>query len=95
MENNKKIKADELTTDLIEKIMVPVYDSLGNETGKFVKQPVDPKIFTTAELLQDWYYDHTTNIVYNKIKTLTLYTKKWNESKGVAEPSPILKIVFN
>jgi len=92
--NNKKIDASEITTELIEKLTVPVYDSAGNETGKFVKEPLNPKIFTAIELQQDWYYDHTNNIVFNKIKSLSLYAKKWDNQTGLAKPVPILKIVF-
>jgi hypothetical protein len=94
-ENNQKLFADDITTDLIEKLTVPIYDSLGNATGKFVKQPINPKIFTAAELEQDWYYDYTRNIVFNKIKALHLYAKKWTPKSNTAKSSPILKIVFN
>lgn len=92
--SNKKINANEITTDLIEALTVPVFDSSGNMTGKVVKEPLNPGLFTIAELLQDWYYDHTKNIVFNNIKSLVLFAKKWDSQTGFIKPRPILKIVF-
>lgn len=93
-EGNKKISADELTSDLIEKIAVPVFDAEGNQTSTSIKLPIRPEVFTTADLQQDWYYDQTKNIVFNKIKELCLYVKKRDSETGVMKPSPVLRIVL-
>ena len=98
IENNKKITSNQIKTGLINttKMVVQVYDSNGNVTGQLVKEdPISPNVFTTIELVQDWYYDATGNIVFNKIKEAILYAKKWTVDGQDKEISPILKIVFN
>ena len=97
-EKTKKIRPGEIIEDLINtvRITVPVYDTLGNISSYTVPQiPLSPKAFTSIELVQDWYYDYTKNIVFNKIKTAYLYARKWTTGIQEKEPSPILKIVFN
>lgn len=93
-EGNKKITADELTSDLIEKIAVPVFDAVGNQSFKSVKLPINPEVFITADLQQDWYYDQTRNIVFNKIRELCLYVKKRDNETGVVKTSPVLRIIL-
>ncbi len=93
---NRNIKAKELDADLINgKIQVPLYDSIGNMVGtKFLQQALSPDGFTSLELIQDWYYDQTKNIVFNTVRELYLYAKKWTAEGEAKEATPILKIVF-
>lgn len=97
MENNKPVKAEELDASLVtgRKILVPVYDADGKQTGASIeKEPLLPDQFSSVELIQDWYYDQTKNIVFNITRELYLYAKKWTAEGEAKEPSPILKIVF-
>ena len=92
----RKLKTEDLTTDLVNevKIEVPIYDSTGNQVGtKFVQEPLSPDVFTSMELVQDWYYDQTKNIVFTKIKEMILYISKSNND-GLEEPVPVIKLVF-
>jgi hypothetical protein len=96
--SNSKLASSDLNTNLIDsqKIVVPVFDENGNVASQLVKsQPISPDIFTQAELLQDWYYDITSNMVFNKVKEMTLCAKKWSVNGQDKEPSPILKIIFH
>lgn len=97
--DNKKIKAADIDAELSktinEAVPISVYDENGNATSKSYRVPFSPKRITCIELIQDWYYDHTKNIVFNKIKAAFLYAKKWDDN-GLNNPAiPILKIVFN
>ncbi len=95
--NNKKLKSQELTTDLVneEKLRVPVYDLTGNVTGfKFIHSDLLPDVFTSAELVQNWYYDQTKNIVFTTTREVYLYAKKWTSKGEPQNASPILKLVF-
>jgi hypothetical protein len=97
VDKNKKLKPSEIQDTLINRsrVAIPVYDSVGNLSSYVVpSEPLSPKVFTIIELMQDWYYDHTKNIVFNKIKEAYLYAKKWTADGQDRENSPILKIVF-
>ena len=97
-ETGKILKPGDINTDLVneEKIQVPVYDSTGNLTGhKFIQNPLFPDSFTSAELVQDWYYNETRNWVFNKIRELYFYAKKWTAAGEANEATAILKIVVN
>ncbi|MEP7254307.1 MAG: hypothetical protein ABI666_00955 [Ferruginibacter sp.] len=96
---NKKLKAKELDGELISgngsKVAVPIYDSLGNITGsKIFQEALSIDVFTSIELIQDWYYDQTKNIVFNTVRELYLYAKKRTTDGEAKEATPILKIVF-
>lgn len=97
-DSNKKILAAALNSNLIytTKIMVPVYDENGSQTAIVAKaEPLSLNEFTAADLVQDWQYDFTNNILCNTIRSLTLYAKKRTADGIAQEASPILKIVFN
>ena len=94
---NKRLKSGEFTTDLIteEKIMVPVYDSTGNQVGEVVKRSeLTPDVFTSIQLVQDWYYDYTGNVVFTTAREMYLYAKKWKPTGEAGNPEPVLKLVF-
>lgn len=96
-EKNTRIKVTEFTTDLINeaKTMIPVYDSLGNQIGQRANySELDPNVFTAIELIQEWNYDHTGNIVFIKIKEAYLYARKWKANGDAGNQAPILKLVF-
>lgn len=59
------------------KLTVPVYDLNGKVTSCTIpSENLSPKVFTAIELVQHWYYDHTNNVVFNKIREAYLYAKK-------------------
>jgi len=98
-DSDKKIKAADINAELSkifnEAVPIPVYDENGNATIKTYIAPFSPKRFTGIELIQDWYYDYTKNIVFNKIKAAYLYAKKWDSNNLTIAAVPVLKIVFN
>jgi hypothetical protein len=98
LKTNRKIKAAELRTDLVNDVItsVPVYDSLGNLAGsKIITDDLLPSNFTAIEFIQDWYYDYTRNIVFNKIKEIYLYAHITRADGLDKEVTPVLKIVLN
>lgn len=73
----------------------PVYDSV-NVVFKYetVIKSAKPTDFTAAVLVQDWYYNESRNIVFNKIKEMHLYMNN-AEPETNSPPAPVLKLVFN
>lgn len=70
--------------------LIPLYDSVNAVyTYKSEYSKLTPAVFTHAVLVQDWYYNQTKNIVFNKIKEMYLYTD--DDSKTA---SPVLRLVF-
>ncbi|MEP7236405.1 MAG: hypothetical protein ABI685_01010 [Ferruginibacter sp.] len=68
------------------------YDSIS--LYKFPENYFNLEDIKEFELVQDWYYDSHENIVFNKIKELYLWAKKWTINGEDKKSSPILKIVF-
>lgn len=98
VEPNTKLKKEEINKYLLNKtrIPVPTYDSAGTVSG-FILPQLDfgPEEFTEVELIQDWYYNPTDNIVFNKIKAMYLYAKTPVADEEEQRSAPVLKIVFN
>ncbi len=98
VDKNKKISASELNRGLLNSISIKEtpYDSIiGIPPYEYPNSlPLTADDFLMAALKQDWYYDRTANIVFNKIREMWLYTKKIDGYKEDDKPSPILKIVF-
>lgn len=91
------LKPEELTTNLTydEPKIAPIYDSKGAIIKYSINEdPIDPNIFTDAQLVQDWYYDYKNNKVYSFIKEMILYLSQFNKTED-KEPVPVLKLVFN
>ena len=62
-----------------EPLIVSLYDSLAAiYEYKVLGTAFNTNQFTQALLLQDWYYDETKNIVFNKIREMILYISKRN-----------------
>lgn len=98
VDTNTKLKKEEINGYLLSKtrIPAPAYDSSGTVSGFILPQlDFNAEEFTGMELVQDWYYNHTDNIVFNKIKALYLYAKKPVAGEEEQESIPVLKIVFN
>ena len=96
MYNNKQIDPKDIDSSLgfNHPIIVPLYDSTGTVYAYNVLEgPFRRKKFTKATLVQNWYYDETKNIVFNKIKEMILYISKSNNA-GLEEPVPVIKLVF-
>ncbi len=97
VENNQQLHVADLNSKYIyDPVSVPVYDSTGKRIGsqQLSPEPLSPGIFTTVELVQDWFYDTKKNIVYNTITELVLYAKT---EKGIEEDATgkaLFKIVF-
>ena len=95
-DSSRKLKPGELNVSLAynEPLLIPLYDDAGNIVGfTAITDPIDTKIFTDIQLLQDWYYDHKRNKVYSYIKQIVLYLSKFNKNE-VEEPVPVLRLVF-
>jgi hypothetical protein len=96
IDSNKQIEPKDIESQLgfTQPIIVPLYDSTGTVYAyNILEGPFSKKHFTNATLLQDWYYDETKNIVFNKIKEMILYINKSNND-AVEEPVPVIKLVF-
>lgn len=96
-EKNNRINPGEFTTDLLNGARIPIslYDSAGNIVGhSFAKAELVPQVFTTLELVQDWYYDRTANIIFTTAREAYLYAKKWTNNGEPVMASPIIKLVF-
>lgn len=94
---NSKLQPEEINRYLINKtrIPVPVYDTTGTVSGfEFRRTDFDPKLITSIDLLQDWYYDQKKNIVFNTIRELYFYTTENGSGGEIIKTPPILKIVF-
>ncbi len=75
-------------------IIIPLYDSLGMITGtRSYQKPISPSLFPKIEILQDWYYDKTKNIVVNVITAITLFVSN-NNLPANNELVPAIKIIF-
>jgi hypothetical protein len=94
---NQRVKAAELDAALITgaRLPVPVYDSTGMQVAtKTIQEALSPDGFTSVVLAEDWYYNHTGNIVFTVIREVYLYAKKWNGYEVSSQAEPILKLVF-
>ncbi len=93
---NKKANPAELNTTLHyqQQVLSPIYDSI-NAIIKFetVVKSANPKDFSHALMVQDWYYNESENIVFNRIKELYLYANKATQEAD-AQSLPVLKLVF-
>ncbi len=76
-------------------LVVSMYDSLGNEIGKKYRDfnPI-PYYITEFEIVQQWYYNYTKNIVTCKIAEMFLYAGRDDNNVPVKADKPVLKIVF-
>ncbi len=92
-ETNTKLKIEEINPNQL-KIPVAFFDSLGISTYWTQYIDLNPAWFTEIQLVQDWYYNYTENIVFNKIRELYLYIKDPSKEEGGVS-LPVLKIVFN
>ena len=98
VEKKRILKVSELNTSLVNKtgpLPIPEYDSLGNQHPRFTQpDALSPAIFTTLDLLQDWQYDKTKNMVFATNREMVLYAKKWTADGESVEATPILKIII-
>lgn len=96
--NNKELKPDELTLTLEDnvKISVPVYDSVGNITGSATQpsRPLNPSDFSAMEIMQDWQYNETRNIVTSEIKEIILIGNYKPDAETATQTRPVLRIVY-
>lgn len=90
------LKPEELNMNLAntQPTISPIYDSNGNVVKYNINaDPIDPKIFTDVQLVQDWYYDYRKNKVFSYVKEIVLYLSKFNEKED-NKPVSVLKLVF-
>jgi hypothetical protein len=74
---------------------VALYDSFGNEIGTKYKNPNPiPYYITEVEIVQQWYYNYTKNIVTCKIPGMFLYAGRDDNNNPVKADKPVLKILF-
>jgi len=77
-----------------QQVFVPFFDSVNSVTAyKVENNDLELQKFTDASLVQDWYYDATKNIVFNKITALYLYINSYTK-EDEKKPEPVLKLVF-
>jgi hypothetical protein len=95
-EDDRVLTIREISSKMINtNMLIPVYDS----TGEIIRnisplEPLRPSLFKNLEMVQDWFYDYSKNIVFNKIKELVLYTDFDNEPTDKFN-KPSFKIIFN
>lgn len=95
IEQNRALTDSELTpeTSITIPEVAPLYDSAGAISKyKIEKVGIRPADFTEAVLIQDWYYNASKNIVYNKIREIYLYTNDAAEPNNRKEP--LVKLIF-
>ncbi|MFC4261693.1 hypothetical protein ACFOWM_02275 [Ferruginibacter yonginensis] len=95
MQENKLLKFPLIPdkNDLkLEVVNIPTYDSLGNLFIKKVFSNVNEKSFNKIAIEQQWYYNATQQIFYNKVVAAYLYFNDIN--KNETYDKPLLKIVF-
>ncbi|MFT3907908.1 MAG: hypothetical protein QM737_00660 [Ferruginibacter sp.] len=95
VKTNKKLTPDQLDRNFLadDPVMFPILDTLGNTIG------LEAKAFGSVleyikkvEIVQQWYYDETSNIVYNRIPEIILFSlTDWYDN---SEVKPLIKIVF-
>lgn len=94
VESGKKIEPGKLDDFIVSNNPWNIYDSAGNiESVKYYNEYPIPHYVPEIEIVQDWYYDHTNNVVSNNIPFMILYVRKNAEGEHEAL-SPVLKIVF-
>jgi hypothetical protein len=89
----ERLKPEDLNMGLVKTwpIICPVYDHNGSVVKyQVVPVEVDPGKYTSALLIQDWYYDHKKNKLYSSIKEMILYIKKDDK-----DPVPFVRLVLN
>ena len=96
MPDNKKVDPGNLDMFLKNDfpMILPLYDSINRvfRYDTFIR-PLKPKDFTDIILVQDWYYNKTKNIVFNKVRELHLFDERKSAS-GDKKRQPVLKLVF-
>mgnify|MGYP003411343012 CR=1 FL=1 len=74
---------------------IPFYDEEGNPVIKKLPQDdhlLNASTFTSAELVQDWFYHSKKNILFNNITHIILYAPKIKNGLQDTIASPLLKI---
>lgn len=93
-ETGKNIKAADIR--YLKKYLqlpVPRFDAEGNkEASDFGNPEVNPSIFKYADIVQEWYYDVTRNIVANYVKELILLG--FRDDGEERRYFPVLKLSF-
>jgi hypothetical protein len=93
----KKINYSELDSVRLDdyRLETPKYNIFGELMGGgFQDHRLDPKDFTKASILQQWFYDPKKQIVFNDVKEIVLFAKKIKDGQPEANPSPVLRIVY-
>lgn len=71
------------------------FDSLGNQiAARNINPNPIPYYITHVEIVQQWYYNHTKNIVTCMIPEMYLYAGRDDNNVPVKADRPVLKIVF-
>lgn len=93
---DRLLKPSEVYAYMIKSNMVvPVYDSVG-EISRYITpmNPLESSMFKYAELAQDWFYDQTQNIVFCRIREMTLYYYYNDPFQEPVREIPSFKIIF-
>jgi hypothetical protein len=97
VETNKKLAIEDIIKDvaLNDPSRNPNYDSmlLANIISPYTEH-LTLSYITSLQVVQDWFYDQTKNIVFNKVLELHVYMKpRKTEDEGKA-PTAVFKILF-
>ncbi len=88
IKTGKKLSAYQVMKySLIPPKITPAYSYYLADT---IYHPITPSIFKEIEILQNWSYNVTQNILTSTIPEIILYAKRENEN----EVSPIIKVIF-
>lgn len=94
--DNKLINPADLVNNsgFTDNILVPLYDTASTIYKYEIEaKSITPKDFSDVVLIQDWYYNESKNIVFNKIKEMYLYISRPEKEEGKV-PVPVLKLIF-
>ncbi|MES2849272.1 MAG: hypothetical protein V4685_09455 [Bacteroidota bacterium] len=96
VDTGKKINIKKIDDFIMDTTTRNIYDSVGNEIGVryFNENPI-PFYIKQVEIVQDWYYDYKSNLVFCKIPYILLDAKRRKNGIVEKEFSPALKIVLN
>jgi hypothetical protein len=97
VETNKKLAIEDIIKDvaLNDPARNPSYDSmlLMNIINPYTENLTLSHI-TSLEVVQDWFYDQTKNIVFNKVRELHVNMRPWKTGDEDKAPAAVFKILF-
>ncbi len=95
--SNSKLAIEDIIKDIAlnDPARNPSYDEmlLMNIINPYTEKLTQSYI-TSLEVVQDWYYDQTKNIVFNKVRELHVIMRPWKTGDEGKAPAAVFKILF-